>query len=124
MTDRRAKGLIWDAKRAAERIIAFTAGRSSADYGVDLMLRSAVERQFEIVGEALARLRRHAPDVAARIPDVNRIVGFRNQLIHHYDAINDARVWRIVTDELPPLLARLAGMLDEPDAPPTSPPPP
>jgi len=44
---------LWDVRQAADRIAAFTQGRSFADYAADLMLRSAVERQFEIAGEAL-----------------------------------------------------------------------
>ena len=46
------------------------------------MLRSAVERQFEIIGEAFTGLRRVDPSLAATIPDLPRIVAFRNVLIH------------------------------------------
>ena len=67
------------------------------------MLRSAVERQFEIVGEALNRLSREDPAVAARIPDVSRIVGFRNVLAHGYDIVDDEAVWSAITDDLPTL---------------------
>ncbi|MBM3554684.1 MAG: hypothetical protein FJX47_03920 [Alphaproteobacteria bacterium] len=49
---------LWDARRAGEAIRAFVEGRDFADYRRNLMLRSAVERQFEIIGEALAQLRR------------------------------------------------------------------
>lgn len=114
--ERRAKALIWDAKTAAVNIMGFTARRTLAEYGADQMLRSAVERQFEIAGEAFARLRRHAPDGAARIPYLAQIIGPRNRLIHGYDAINDAAVW-----------SHLVGMPDDPgdaQAPPTAPPPP
>ena len=43
------------------------------------MLSAAVERQFEIIGEALVRLRRIAPEAAKIVPDLRRIVGFRNE---------------------------------------------
>jgi uncharacterized protein with HEPN domain len=56
------------------------------------MLRSAVERQFEIIGEALSQLAKIDPAVAARIPDLRRIVGFRNVLIHGYDRMDAASV--------------------------------
>jgi uncharacterized protein with HEPN domain len=69
------------------------------------MLRSAVERQFEVIGETLSQLAKMDPAAAARIPDLRRIVGFRNVLIHGYDRIEDAAVWRVIQDDLPPLRA-------------------
>jgi uncharacterized protein with HEPN domain len=47
---------LWGVRQAADSIAAFVQTRSFADYAADLMLRSAVERQFEIAGEALNRL--------------------------------------------------------------------
>ena len=64
-----------------------------------------MERQFEIIGEALNRLSKEAPDLARRVPDLRKIVGFRNVLIHGYAVIDDGRVWEIVTTLLPPLHA-------------------
>jgi uncharacterized protein with HEPN domain len=52
---------LWDAQAAVDRILEFTSGRSLDDYLVDAMLRSAVERQFEIVGEALNQLAKTGP---------------------------------------------------------------
>ena len=60
--------LLWDARRAAERVARFTAGRSFDGYLVDEMLRSAVERQLGILGEAFAALRRTDPALAAASP--------------------------------------------------------
>jgi hypothetical protein len=60
---------VWDALQAAERASRFTKGRSFDDYLADDMLRAAVERQFEIIGEALGNLRRVAPELAAQIPE-------------------------------------------------------
>lgn len=69
MMSSQAATLLWDAHRAAERISRFAAGRSNDDYLNDDMLRAAVERQFEIIGEALAGLRRIDPTLAAQLPD-------------------------------------------------------
>ena len=72
-----------------------------------------MERQFEIVGEALSRLRRDYPDVAARVPDLKRIVAFRNILVHGYAAIDRETVWRAVQENLPALRAVLSQLLSE-----------
>jgi uncharacterized protein with HEPN domain len=108
------KSLLWDAREAADLIATITAGKSFADFDRDVVLRSAVERQFEIVGEALARLARLDPAIAAKIPDLREIVAFRNVLIHGYAVIDRARVWRVVEDNLPELRAALAALLAEP----------
>ena len=67
------------------------------------MLRSAVERQFEIIGEALNQLSKVDPEVASRIPELRRIVAFRNILIHGYATVDDALVWQALVDKLPGL---------------------
>jgi uncharacterized protein with HEPN domain len=79
---RDAKSLLWDARDAGRAITDMTAGKSFADFDSDLLLRFAVERQFEILGEALNRLARLDATLAARIPDLRHIVAFRNILIH------------------------------------------
>jgi len=107
----RAAGYLWDAQRAAECIADFTAGRGFDDYLADVMLRSAVERQFEIIGEALVGLRRIAPDLAATIPDLARIIGFRNVLIHGYSTINNRVVWDVIQDDLPRLRDAVTDLL-------------
>jgi len=98
---------------AADAIARFTLGRSFDGYLADHMLRSAVERQFEIIGEALSQLAKTDPVLAARIPDVRRIIGFRNVLIHGYDPIEDAAVWRAIELDLPALRAQAAALLTE-----------
>jgi uncharacterized protein with HEPN domain len=69
---------MWDAHEAARGIADMTAGKSFADFNSDLVLRSAVERQFEILGEALGQLARLDAALAAKIPDLRQIVAFRN----------------------------------------------
>lgn len=103
---------LWDARHAAQQIVTFTDGRDWADYQVDAMLRSAVERQFEIVGEALNRLNTTEPQLAAQIPDLPRIVAFRNLLIHGYATIDDALVWEVATERVHPLILLLDDMLE------------
>jgi len=77
------------------------------------MLRSAVERQFEIVGESLNQLSRADTALAERIPDLPRIVAFRNLLIHGYAAIDDRLVWEVATERIAQLVAVLDDLLGD-----------
>ena len=97
--------------RAADRIAEFVTGRSCEDYAADPMLRSAVERQFEILGEALAQMAKRDAPVAESIPELARIVAFRNVLIHGYATVDDKLVWGVVEGKLPALRATLDGLL-------------
>ncbi len=80
----RSAALLWDLVTAAKRIQSFIAGKTWEDYGSDLLLRSGVERQFEIAGEAMRVLRNLDPETAKRVPNIHKIVGMRNILIHGY----------------------------------------
>ena len=75
------------------------------------MLRAAVERQFEIIGEALRRLLADDPPTAARISEHARIIAFRNILAHGYADIDDQIVWGIVESKLPTLLEDVDALL-------------
>ncbi len=97
------KKLIYDLDQAVRLISHFTVDKEITDYVADAMLRSAVERQFEIIGEALNRLKRLDLETVARISDYQRIIGFRNVLTHGYDVISDNIVWDIVQNKLPEL---------------------
>jgi uncharacterized protein with HEPN domain len=108
-----AAALLWDARRAAQLVHDFIAGRTWPDYQADAMLRSAVERQFEIIGEALNRLSRVDPVTAALVEDLPRIVAFRNVLVHAYARIDDGLVWEVATTRIDPLIARLELFLNE-----------
>jgi uncharacterized protein with HEPN domain len=117
MTTVEAAKYLCDAYTAAERIVRFTIGRTYEDYLDDDMLRAAVERQFEIIGEAFAGLRRVDPVLAAGIRDLPRIIAFRNVLIHAYATVDDRLVWDVVERELTALrsaITKLRGA--EPEA--------
>ncbi len=109
---RDARAFVWDARQAIERIASFVEGRSWEDYEADVLLRSAVERQFEIVGEALNRLSKEDPTAAERIPDLPRIVAFRNILIHGYAMVDDRIVWEVVKTRLEALDQVLARLIE------------
>jgi uncharacterized protein with HEPN domain len=71
-----------------------------AEYAGDAILRSAVERQFITIGEALTQLLRLMPDLQARISNTRRIIAFRNILVHGYAEVAHDIVWSALQDDL------------------------
>jgi uncharacterized protein with HEPN domain len=104
---------LWDARKAADAIVAFTRGKTFEDYRPDAMLRAAVERQFEIIGEALAQLARVDAALDNRIPDLHRIIAFRNILVHGYAVVKNDEVRRAVATDLPKLRDTLNQLLGD-----------
>jgi uncharacterized protein with HEPN domain len=89
-----------DIRQAISAIRTFVAGKSFSDYVTDELLRSGVERKFEIIGEVLNRIQRNASDVLSRIRNHRDIISFRNILVHGYDSIDDRIVWGIIEEHL------------------------
>jgi uncharacterized protein with HEPN domain len=92
--------LLQDMQDASNDIAAFAAGKSFDVFRHDKQLRRAIERCFEIVGEALSQLRKIDPTTTERITDWQAIIGFRNVLIHGYGQVDDAKTWDIVQSEV------------------------
>ena len=106
-----AKKYLFDIRQAARHIEEFASGESYDEYTRNALLRSAVERQFEIIGEALGKLLKLAPDLVAQISDHKQIIAFRNILIHGYADVDHRVVWAVVSSKLPTLLAELRLLL-------------
>ena len=102
-----------DIADASAYIMSEAAGRTLADYEENRRLRYAIERSFEIIGEALLRIERSDPETAARISDYRKIVGFRNRLAHGYDDLDNAQVWEIIRTFLPILRQEVEHLLGE-----------
>jgi uncharacterized protein with HEPN domain len=112
---------LWDALKATEAVQAFLRGKAYEAFIEDDLIRSAVERQLEIVGEALSQLAKADPQVAGGIPEFRRIIAFRNILIHGYAAIDYGAVWQIIEEKLPELQTNLRRLLAASDLPPDPP---
>jgi len=106
---------LWDAREAAAAIVTFTQGKTATDYAESELLRSAVERQFGIIGRALAQFEKVDPTTAGQIPNLRNIVRFRDTLIHDYALVDDDIVWRIVQEDLPRLRRLVEKLLDADD---------
>ena len=108
-----SKKYLFDIKQAAVLLADFTQGKSFADFQGDPMLRSAVERQFEIIGEALTKLAKVDQETVALISKHRRIIAFRNILIHGYAQIDDRLVWGVLDSKLPALTQEVKKLLEE-----------
>lgn len=106
--------LLDDIRDAAAFIREVTRARALEDYRSDRLLRQAIERNFEIIGEAVNRLAQLDPETAGRITKHRRIVDFRNVLTHGYDLIDHRIVWSTIEEEVPVLLAEVEALLDRP----------
>jgi uncharacterized protein with HEPN domain len=112
MTNEARKRLL-DVVNACDAIAEFVAGKDFSAYESDRLLRSAVERQFEIIGEALNKAGAVEMSLTTQIPEFHRIIGLRNRLIHGYDNVDDEILWDVVQSKLAPLKARLDAVLRE-----------
>lgn len=106
-----ARKYLFDIRRAAGLIVGFCSDRTFEDYVGDDMLKSAVERQFGVIGEALVRLARTEPTVAGQVADHRRIIAFRNILVHGYATVDDRIVRGVVEASLPALTKSVDGLL-------------
>jgi len=110
MIDPKARKSLFDIQTAISQIEQFLGSkRNFKIYQQDAMLRSAVERQLIIVGEAVNRIRQldeNFPLTASRA-----IVQFRNRITHEYDRIDDENVWAILVKHLPKLKEEVETLL-------------
>lgn len=108
-----SKKLLEDVRQAASKILEYSSGKTLDDYMNDSLLRSGIERQFEIIGEALKRLYKAAPDLVSLISHYQHIISFRNVLIHGYDIVEYPVVWDVVVNELPVLYEQVQELLGD-----------
>ena len=106
------KKLLLDVCEAGESILENTTGKSLAEYSRSRLLRRAVEREFEIIGEALKRLAEVDPVTAASVSQLRRIIDFRNRIIHGYDTVDDTVVWGVAEQSLPTLIREVTVLLE------------
>lgn len=111
MNDKIKKNLT-DILQAAGEIQDFISGMDFEQYQNNSVTRRAVERDFEIIGEALNRIKHIDSELLMKISEHHRIIGFRNILIHGYDIIDETIVWQAVINHLPTLVKEVNGILN------------
>ena len=102
-----------DIRDSAAFIISTRSHMNAQQFCEDRLVRQAIERNFQIIGEALRRLDRHFPEIAQKIECLPRIISFRNIIVHAYDGIDPLLMWQIVQDDTPKLLGNVESLLTE-----------
>lgn len=113
---RETLGLLKDIRDAARFIDEDTAGATFDSFMQDRPMRQLVAHNFELIGEAVNRLRHREPDVVERISAYQKIIALRNTLIHRYDEIDYPTLWQIVQESLPVLATEVEQLLREAEA--------
>lgn len=102
---------LYDIQNCCQFLLQFTQGKTVEDYKKDRAFRSALERELQIVGEAMMHLDNDFPDVAEKIAEHRSIIGFRHVLVHGYDMLNPATVWNVVETKLQTLYQQVGNLL-------------
>ncbi len=113
MAARNVRKLLFDVQQAADLISSFVRGKSFKDYQQDTMPQSAVERQFEIIGEAMRQAIQIDATLEDRVTAARRIIDFRNRLAHGYSEISAKVVWGIIERNLPLLSKEVQELVEK-----------
>jgi uncharacterized protein with HEPN domain len=103
---------LYDMEQACKLLASFVVDKTFEEYTANALLRSGVERQLTIMGEALNRLMKIEPDLASAVTDARQIIAFRNILVHGYDIVRDDVVWGIIESDLLALTQEVDALLD------------
>ena len=102
------KKLLLDVSSSCEEIAQFTEGKSFEDFKEDRLLQLALERQFEIIGEAISRLDRiDHENLVSKIPEYPKIISLRNVIVHGYDIVDQDVLWDFAKERVPELLEKV-----------------
>ncbi len=111
MTEKQLK-LLYDVKMAIDEIDSYfeTKAKTYENYKSNSILKSAIERNLEIIEEAMNRLLKENPEFT--IENAAKIIGLRNQIIHGYDSVSDENIWGIITIHLPKLKSEVNSLIN------------
>lgn len=103
---------LYDIRFAIEEIDSYfkKETKSFENYQLNVLLKRAIERDLEIIGEATNRILKEDPEF--NIENGQRIVGLRNQIIHGYDTVSDENIWGVLIKYLPKLKEEADKLID------------
>lgn len=102
---------LYDMLSSCEFLLEFTKGKSIKDYRDDRAFRSALERELQIIGEAMMQLEKICPERAEQIDEHFNIIAFRHIIVHGYDSLDPATVWNVVETKLDKLRGQIESLL-------------
>ena len=108
------KCFLWDIQQATEAILEFVSGKSFQEYEQQRLLRSAVERELVLIGEATNRLAHHDTQLGSQISNHQKIISLRNIIAHEYDQVRNELIWAVIDEDLPTLLNEVTALLEQP----------
>lgn len=113
--DERILKWLYDIHLALEEIESFFEGKEKDffEYRKNTMLKRAIERNLEIIGEAVNRILKREADFEKFISNSKAIIGLRNQVIHSYDNISDENIWSIIINHIPKLKVEIKNLISE-----------
>ncbi len=113
--DERILKWLYDVKLAIEEIDSFFEEEkyNFFEYRKNIMLKRAIERNLEIIGEAINRILKRDNEYETKISEAKSIVGLRNQVIHAYDNISDENIWSILINHLPILRKEIESLINQ-----------
>jgi len=100
--------LLQDISLSCIEISDFIDGITFENFQENRMMQLAIEREFEIIGEALSRIARiEEENLARQIPEYRKIIDFRNIIAHGYDIIDEAAMWDFAENRVPELMGKV-----------------
>lgn len=108
---RDARKYLHDALNASESARQYVSEIEFSEFKDNSLIQSAVERQLQILGEAVWQLEKYFPEISSSITHCREIIGFRHVLVHDYDKLELETVWGILAKYLAPLEIELANLL-------------
>lgn len=113
--DERIEKYLFDIKIAIDEIELFIKELSLMnfiEYKQNLLLKRAIERELEIIGEAMNRIIKRDENFILQIEEAKSIISLRNYIIHSYDSVSDENIWAIIQNHLPKLKTQVEILLN------------